>query len=102
MYFDNHTPVNFDEAEILAEYRRDGGAYSGIGYTIHRAYKGRQIHLVHLHSSGCEYQGKTDHISEHLGKFDTTDALIAWLLKQPNVNWVNELLAQLNYKGDTA
>lgn len=98
--FDNHTPINFDNAETAASARRDGGAYSGIGYNSYKVYHGARWHLVHFASSGCEC--RTDHISEHLGVYDSRDALVAALLQRDPSWWVNELLGDLDYEGEPA
>lgn len=102
MTFNNHTPINFTNAETLAEYHTDGGAYDGIGYTRYIVFKGTRFHLVHRHSSGCEYNNKVDHTSQHLGVFETKEKLVEYLLGLDPQTWVNSLLSDLGYEGETA
>lgn len=96
--FDNHPPVNFSNAEKVASASHDGGAYDGIGYNTFKVYQGTKFHLVHFYSDGCERNNKTSSTSEHLGTFDTKEALIAHLVQEPG--WPNNvLLDDLGYEG---
>jgi len=100
--FDNHPPVDFSGAEKISSASRDGGSYSGIGHNAYRVMQGNRFHLTHSHSSGCEYNNRTDHSSEHMGVFDSKQEVIDFLLKEGSCWWTNELLEDLGYQGEEA
>lgn len=103
--FDNHTPINFANAEQIASTERDGGCYSGIGTNLYRVMKGKRIHLYHYYSSGCEYNNRVDSSRVHLGVWDTPQELITALLSDDLdvPRWArNELLDNLGHTGEDA
>ena len=111
--FDNHAPINFENAVTLASSERDGGAYSGIGYNDLYVKRGKLIHLYHEASSGCEYNNRTDHSRTYLFGCRTPEEMVAFLkskLDDPDsdgsnyedigpltVRRINELLEALGY-----
>ncbi len=103
--FDNHPPINFENADLISNPSQDGGQYAGIGYNNYWVYQGRRYHLYHEYSSGCENDNRTDSSCEYLGNFDNKDDLIAFLLKDnPDFpRWAaNFILDALDYQGETA
>jgi len=100
--FDNHSPIDFSEAKVIASCNQDGGCYDGIGYDIHKVIQGTNYHLVHYYSSGCEYNNRVDHQNNYLGCFATWQEVIDHLLKEDPCPWVNELLTDLGYEGERA
>ena len=102
MKFDNHPPINFDQATQIARTSRDGGSYSGIGYDTYTVYRGKAIHLVHSFSSGCEYNNHVDRTRTHHGPWATLPDFIAWLADQGPSWWTNDLMSDLGYDGAPA
>jgi hypothetical protein len=106
MKFDNRSPINLNEIPVIASANREGIFYDRIGHDNYCAYLGKNIHLIHSYSSGCEFNGKIDSSNMHLGMFADRSSLIAYLLKQ-NVDgifpwWAAELLDDLGYLGEEA
>jgi hypothetical protein len=103
--FDNHAPINFENAETLASSEHDGGVYSGIGYDDWYIKKGKMIHFYHEASSGCEYNGETDRLRVYLFGSRTIEEMIQFLLDKlpgdegegltPRI--INDLLTDLGY-----
>ena len=103
--FENHPPVNFENAEEIARVEQDGGCYDGIGTNLYRVMQGNRIHLYHYYSSGCEYNNKVDSNREYLGNWNNTSELIAALLSDilDVAQWAtNDLLIDLGYEGEEA
>jgi hypothetical protein len=108
MRFDNRPPINLEAAEVVARAQRVVvGAYSGIGYNRYTVYRGKRFHLVHLLSSGCEYNNYVDSSSTHIGHWVGADELAAYLKSQVNTDgdfpwWCSELLVELGVPGEDA
>lgn len=104
--FENHAPINFERAEEVARYWRDGGVYDGIGHSVVRIMKGKLYHVYSSYSSGCDYGSGTHTTRRYLYGCRTREELICWLLEQlgdeDRVRWANGLLADLDYEGEAA
>ena len=117
MTFDNHAPINFNNATEIASASRDGGAYSGIGHDTVSIMQGKNmIHVYRDYSSGCVSHGRhsAPNPVTYLFGARTKEEIIAWLIQQlpksrtsepafpdPDENlWAaNELLEALGYEG---
>lgn len=100
MKFDNHTPVNLSAAEKVATACKDGGCYDGVGTDRYTIYKGKNWHLIHYYSSGCEYNNKVDSDNTYKGCFATKEGLILKLLEESPSWWSDELLEEMGYTGE--
>lgn len=100
--FDNHPPINFDNAEPLGCASRDGGCYNDIGHNRYEIRKGKRVHLTNHYSSGCSYNNRTDSTSTYIQGTDTVEDMIQYLLTQEPCWWVNSLLDDLGYNGAEA
>lgn len=107
MKFDNRSPINLESSEKLASFEQDGGAYRGVGWTSWTIYKGRKLHVVYSHNSGCDYGSGTHTSREHLGMFDNLESLGKWLLARTDDNgnypqWASELVEKLGIEVESA
>jgi len=104
MYFDNHPPINFSNAELKAHAHRDGGHYTGAGYHDYDVYQGTQWHLVKTYSNGRDFGCGARHDANHLGAHDTRESLIEAILHLTRTDQIpswaaNRLLEDLKYAG---
>jgi hypothetical protein len=106
MIFGNCPPINLENAEEVAEARRDGGVYSGCGVDRYTVYRGKRWHLVHVYSSGCDYGAGTDHACTHHGLWPTVEELVAYLHTLTENGrfpwWASRLLSQLEVPAEEA
>lgn len=75
--FDNRMPLRF-KRPINSIRLGDGGAYSGIGFHDFEwvaVDDGKHVHMWTDHSSGCEYNNKTDRTTTYIGRVSTKEII---------------------------
>lgn len=75
MIFQNHSPINFENAEKIAEV----DYYPDFGHNYYRLMKGKMFHLFHSSNSGMDYGSGTTTHKEYLFGARTLDEVKSWL-----------------------
>lgn len=111
MIFQNHSPINFQNAEKVAEvdYSPD------FGHNYYRLMKGQRFHLFHSHNSGMDYGHGTTTTKTYLFGARTLDEVRAWLREkatasaaggfssyEENFDFAARMLEDLGDEGDEA
>lgn len=82
MIFENHSPIDFQNAKIVAEINY----YPDFGHNYYRLMKGRQFHLFHSRNSGMDYGRGTTTTKTYLFGARTLDEMKAWLREKAAAN----------------
>lgn len=82
MIFQNHSPINVDNAEKIAEVNY----YPDFGHNYYRLVAGGKFHLFHSSNSGMDYGRGTTTTKTYLFGARTLDEVKAWLREKAAQN----------------
>ncbi len=103
MIFNNHSPINFTNAEKVAEVN-----YSpDFGHNYYRLMKGKMFHLFHSSNSGFDYGKGTTTYKEYLFGARTLEEVKEWLREKAGTqdrdfDFAAKMLAELGDEGEEA